>query len=630
MIPEEYRLIALFTIIGTLLVLLVWGRYRYDIVAFGALIITVIAGIIPSQQAFDGFGHQATIIVALVLIISRGFANSGAVDWFARLFIRAGRHVSSHIAIMAGIGASLSTVMNNIAALALLMPVDLQAAERAKRSPAVTLMPLSFATILGGLVTMIGTPPNIIVSSIREQHLGQPFQMFDYTPVGLACAFAGVIFVAFIGWRLLPKSTRERQAGKELFEVGTHLIELNVQEKSKVIGKTPRDLDDVCDEYNVAIIEILRDGQRLPSYSRWLHIQSNDILLIETVANKLDGFVNALELSYGNEKAQVTEPDVQAKAANTRHNVYGKALPANKSNTLSTDQKSKATQDNQLVLAEVVMLPGASVEGYSAARLRLKDQTGTWLIGISRQGRKMTDRVRHVSLKAGDVLLLMGLADRIRKASDWMGTLPLTERGLHVSDRKKALQAASLFAVAILLSSIGIIQLPVALAGIVVLYTLLNIVPLRQLYESIEWPVVVLIGSLIPIGIALQTSGGAQIIAKALVNASQGAEPWMILTALMVVTIMLSDMLNNTATALIAAPVAISVAEKLNVSADPFLMGVAIASSSAFMTPIGHNNNTLIMGPGGYRFGDYWRIGLPLEILIVSVSVPLILVVWPF
>ena len=624
MIPEDYRLVALFAILTVLFGLLIWGRYRYDIVALGALVVTVIVGIVPGSKAFEGFGHPATIIIALVLVVSRGLANSGAVDLIARYFIQAGRSNSSHIGMMAGIGAALSAVMNNVGALALLMPIDIQAAEKAKRSPALSLMPLSFATILGGLVTLIGTPPNIIISSIREKELGQPFSMFDYAPVGLGCAIVGVIFVAVIGWRLLPKSAQERDAGKELFELGTYLVELGVGPESKAVGQSLRDLEDACDEHDVAIVSLIRDGQRMPSYARWLEIKPDDILLIETVAQNLDGFVNALELTYGekSEDNEATKPE----AIVLRHGAGGYEL----AEKTEDETKGGKKKDVDLTIAEVVVRPGATIEGRTAAGVKLHDYYGTWLVGLSREGRRVTNRVRHMNLRAGDVLLLMGPEDRIKEASDWMGTLPLAARGLQVTDSTKALLAGGLFIAAILLASVGLMYLPVALAGLTILYVLFNIVPLRQLYDAIEWPVVVLIGSLIPIGAALQTTGGTEFLASGLLNIAFGAPPWLILTILMVVTMTLSDVLNNTATALIAAPVAIGVAEKLNVSPDPFLMAVAIAASCAFLTPIGHKNNTLIMGPGGYRFGDYWRMGLPLEILVIAVAVPLILVVWPF
>jgi len=269
------------------------------------------------------------------------------------------------------------------------------------------------------------------------------------------------------------------------------------------------------------------------------------------------------------------------------------------------------------------------VEGRTAQALRLHDLYGVWLIGISREGRQLTSRVRHMTIRAGDILLLIGQAERLRAASDSMGTLPLAERGLQITDRTKAALAGGIFAAAILAASVGWVYLPVGLAAVVVLYALTNIIPLRSLYDAIEWPVVVLIGSLLPIGAALEASGGTQLIAQSIADVAIGAPIWLVLTIIMVVTMTLSDILNNTATAVIAAPIAVGVANALNVNPDPFLMAVAIAASCAFLTPIGHKNNTLIMGPGGYRFGDYWRMGLPLEIVVIAVAVPMILLVWP-
>ncbi|MEN2494367.1 MAG: hypothetical protein TECD_00263 [Hyphomicrobiaceae bacterium hypho_1] len=595
MIPEEYRLTALFIITSTMLTLLIWGRYRYDIIALGALVVAVLTGVVPGEQAFEGFGHPATIIIALVLVASHGLTNSGAINLIVPFLIRSIRGTSSHIGIMGGIGAALSTVMNNVGALALLMPVDLQTADKAQRSPAPTLMPLSFATILGGLVTLIGTPPNIVVSSIREQHTGQPFQMFDFAPVGLGCAIAGITFVALIGWRLLPKTTREREAGKELFELGTYLIELTVNAKSKTVGKRLCDLNEACDTHNVTIIALLRDGLTMPIFARWLKIQSGDTLLIETTAEKLRDFVQALELD-------------------------------------KLDDSRTARKNSDLTFAEVVVPTDATIENRTVAIVQLYDRFETWLIGLSRQGSRVAKRVRHMKIKAGDVLLIMGPSNRIKEASDWMGTLPLAERNLQISYGKKPVLAVNLFAATIIIASLGLVHLPVALAGLSVLYVLLNIIPLRQVYESVDWPVVVLIGSLIPIGTAMQSTGGAHFLAQGILHIAQifNLQPWMMLLFIMIITMLLSNILNNTATAFVAAPVAISVSEKLGVNADPFLMGVAISASCAFVLPIGHQNNMLIMGAGGYKFGDYWRIGLPLQIVILSISAPLVIIVWPF
>ena len=610
----------LFAILFGLFAMLLWGRIRYDIVALGALVVAVVVGIIPGKTAFEGFGHPATIIIALVLVVSKGLANSGAVDLIARSLVPAGRSLLAHIGVMASLGAAMSALMNNVGALALLMPVDIQAAEREKRSPAITLMPLSFATILGGLITLIGTPPNIIISSIREEKLGAPFRMFDFAPVGIACAVAGVAYVALIGWRLLPKSTRERQAGKELFDLGSYLVELRFGPESKSIGKTVGELEDMLEGHDTILVEVIRDGQDVPGYARWMKTREGDVLLLETVAENLDKVVSELDLSFGSE-------DVTDAAQTEKAQALATAIAAGDANEEASEKKLK--RPAELSLIEVVVRPGASVEGRTAMAMRLYETYGVWLIGISREGRKVKNRVRSMSLRAGDVLLLLGTDDMLQAASDHLGTLPLAERGLQVRDGKQAAVAATIFVAAIGLASVGMMYLPVALAAVTILYVLLNIVPIRQLYDAIEWPVVVLIGSLIPIGAALENSGGTELLANWIVTISQGAPAWVVLTLLMIVTMTLSDVLNNTATALIAAPVGIGVANSLGVNPDPFLMAVAIAASCAFLTPIGHKNNTLIMGPGGYSFGDYWRMGLPLEILIVAVAVPMILIVWP-
>jgi len=632
--------ITLFALLTVVFALLIWGRFRYDLVAFGALVAAVILGVVPQADAFSGFGHPATIIIALVLVVSRGLSNSGAIDIIARSIISAGRSVSSHITIMAGLGAAMSALMNNVGALALLMPVDIQAAEKAKRSPAITLMPLSFATILGGLITLIGTPPNIIISSYREQEFGKPFQMFDFAPVGLVCAITGVAFVAFIGWRLLPKSTRDREAGPELFDTGLYLVELRVPEDSKVVGKRLSELDTMSNEHDTAIVALMQEGKRVQSWARWTPVRANDILLVETSASALDGLVNDWQLTY----AQAEEDhrrvpldrnvgDVTARLRLGRAVGSDQAESEGESENRKDEARDKSTESKaeagELSLLEVVVRPESRVEGRTAQALRLQDGHGVWLVGISRQGRKITSRVRHMSIQAGDILLLMGPADRLKAANEWLGTLPLAERGLQVTDRTNALLAAGIFGAAILAASFGVVYLPIALAAVVIAYVLTRIVPIRSVYDSIEWPVVVLIGSLLPIGAALETSGGTQLIAQGIADLSVGAPAWVVLTIVMVVTMTLSDILNNTATAVIAAPVAVGVAKALGVNPDPFLMAVAVAASCAFLTPIGHKNNTLIMGPGGYRFGDYWRMGLPLEIVVIAVAVPVILIVWP-
>ncbi len=585
----------LFGLLAVVFALLIWGRIRYDLVAFGALVVALMAGLVPVDRAFEGFGHPATVIIALVLIVSRGLSNSGAIDLVARYVIRTGRSLFAHVGIMSSVAAALSAIMNNVAALALLMPLDIQAAKKAKRSPALTLMPLSFASILGGMVTLIGTPPNIIIAAFREQAIGEPFHMFDFTPVGAAAAVAGILFVTLAGWRLIPAARGGQDVHKELFELANYVAEVRVPEGSEVIGKLVRDLDAAAEEADVVILGLVRRGRRMPGRARLVEIRAGDILVIEADAKAIDAFVGALKLEY-----------------------------------MGTEKHESGVLGPDLALMEVVVPEGARIDGRSSFSLRLLPRFGVILLGISRKGRRFHERVRKLTIRPGDVLLLLGPNERLPSVVEWLGVLPLRERDLKVLKRDKALLAVGIFALAIAAASFGLLYLPVALAAAAVLMVGLNIVPLRDVYQTVEWPVIVLLGAMIPIGAALEASGGTALIAKSLVTFAEGYGPVVVLTLLMVVTMTLSDVLNNTATTVIAAPIAIDVAKRLGVSPDPFLMAVAIAASCAFLTPIGHKNNTLIMGPGGYRFGDYWRMGLPLEVLVILVSVPLITVVWPF
>lgn len=587
--------IILFALFGAVFALLLWGRFRYDIVAFSALMIGVVLGVVPSKDAFSGFGHPATLVVALVLVVSAGLVRSGAVFLITRTLVDSSRNLGGHIALMGGIGGVLSAFMNNVAALALLMPVDIQTARKAGRAPGLSLMPLSFATILGGMVTLIGTPPNIIIASIREETLGEPFHMFDFAPVGGVTAIAGLIFVALVGWRLIPQKTGENQSGDPMDDYAEYIAELTVPDGSKLIGQRIRELHAVADKNDVAILGLIRDGKRRYGTAMNSALRAGDAMVLEATPDALDEFRAALSLGFADEKRE---------------------------------GRLRADGDGVAVI-EVVVTDQSRINGKNAQSIGLAWRQRSVLMGISRQGRKIKSQVRKEIVQTGDILLLLVPSDNAADVTEWLGCLPLADRGLQVTDDKKVWLAIALFGGAVLLASFGLLYLPVALGLVVVAYVLTKIVPLSELYTHIEWPVVVLLGSMIPLGAALETSGGTELIATALVGLTEGMAPWMILTVLMVVTMSLSDVLNNTATTIVAAPVGIQMAQSLGVSPDPFLMAVAVAASSAFLTPIGHKNNTLILGPGGYSFGDYWRMGLPLEILVVAVSIPAILVFWP-
>ena len=572
---------------------LLWGRVRYDLVAFAALILALMVGAVPVEKAFSGFGHPATVIIALVLIVSRGLFNSGVVEAIARVCVAGVKGVGTHIGLMSGVGGLLSAVMNNVAALSLLMPVDIEAARKAGRSPGLTLMPLSFATILGGMVTLIGTPPNIVVATVREEALGEPFSMFDFAPVGIVVAVAGVLFVALVGWRLLPANRQKENPAVALADLTGYVFETSVAENSKLIGAPLREAFPLAEEHDVVITGLIRNHMRRAGSARREIVKEGDILVLEGAAESIEQFVGAARLGSG-------DPD-----------------------------KNVELLGESMAIAEAVVPVGARIAGRSATDLRLAYRHGVMLLGVSRRGRSFRERVRKLQILPGDILLLYGAEDRLDQAVQWLGCLALADRGLTVLQRQKAGLAIGAFALAILAASLGWLYLSVALGAVVVVYVVFGLVKPTEVYESVEWPVIVLLGSLIPIGSALESSGGTALIAQWILFATEGLAPVVVLAILMIVTMSLSDVLNNVATALIAAPIGLEIAGRLELNPDPFLMAVAVAASCAFLTPIGHKNNTIVMGPGGYRFGDYWRMGLPLEILVVAVSLPAILFFWP-
>ena len=406
--------IILFVLMGLLFFMLIWGRFRYDLVAFSALLIALIAGVVPLEQAFSGFGHPATVVIAFVLIISRGLSNSGVVEYVAGRLISTGRSLLMHISLMSAISAGLSALMNNVAALALLMPVDLQAADKEKRSPAMTLMPLSFASILGGMITLIGTPPNIIISAFREKSLGEPYAMFDFAPVGAACAVLGILFIAVIGWRLIPAERSRHDTGKELLDLEGYIAELAITPGSSVIDQRLGDLDPFAEEFDAQFLGVFRFAQRLPGLARRTVLQEGDVLVIEAIPEKIEKLRAALKLEF-----------------------------------VSTEPGSDLLNRSDLEMREVVVPDGARATGRIANVLSVLKRNGVSLLGLSRRGSRFRERLRLQQIQPGDLLLLLGSADSLAEVSQRLGVLPLAERGLAVLQREKALLAIIIFAAAI-------------------------------------------------------------------------------------------------------------------------------------------------------------------------------------
>ena len=589
----QIELTQIFVLLGLVFTLLVWGRIRYDLIAFGALIIAATLGLVPTQDVFSGFGHSAVAIIALVLIVSRGLSSSGAVELIASKLIDPDRPLPLHIAVVAALAAGLSAIINNVAALALLMPLDIEAARKAKRSAGQTLMPLSFATILGGMITLIGTPPNIVISEYRRGALGEPFGMFDFAPVGLVVATAGIAFVSLFGWRLL--STKSSLLDTEnAVTKGRYIAELRIGEQASTEGMVVEDLYASSNDVDVHILGLVRNGKRIPGIARREELRASDFLVVEGDPKSIEAFMGQAGLEF----------------AGSEKHVGG---------VVSTG----------LTLSEVIVPDGARIQDRTSRSLKLLQRHSVTLLGVARNGKSFQDRVRLLPIRAGDVLLLLGTPDRISAATEWLGVLPLEGRKTQVVQRNKAGLSIGIFMLAVALAVFSIVPLSVALGGAVIAYVALGLVSGREVYTSVEWKVIVLLASLIPLAEAFEHFGGAELIANQIVTITEGYPAWVSLVALMIVTMTLSDFLNNVATTLIAAPISMSIAAATGTNPDTYLMTVAVAASCAFLTPIGHKNNTIIMGPGGYRFGDYWRIGLPLEVIVICVAVPTIIFVWP-
>lgn len=584
---------SIIAILLAVLGLFIWGKWRYDVVALMALFTCSLLGLVPISQIFSGFGHPATITVAIVLIISYGLTKAGAVEGIVRLVTPLAGIPSLHIAALIFIAAFLSMFMNNVGALALLMPIAIQSTVKAGRSPSTVLMPLSFGSILGGLVTLIGTPPNIIIATYRGSVTGEPFTMFDFAPVGGAVAIAGILFMALIGWRLV--NIRKTSAGTNLFEIDDYLFEVKVTKDSKVNGLTMREFEDIINQYDITLTALINKKQYHPVPPKRHQLATGDMLILEGPQDEIDRVVSKYKLAlHGADSAR-------------------KAI-----------SHSRGT-----VMMEVVLAPRSLIENKTVEQIRFKVNYGVNLLAVSREGKSLRGRLRQLMLKAGDVLLLHGEQEHVEDVIGKLGCFPLAQRGVDFGKRKFATLSLSIFAVAIALSTLGIVPIQVALGVTVVLMAIFHIIPIQELYDGVDWPVIVLLGAMIPVGGVLESTGTTKILADGLLHIAGDASIVVILTAVLIITMTLSDILNNAATAILMAPIGKTIAESAGVSPDPFFMAIAVGASCAFLTPIGHQNNALVMGPGGYRFGDYWRIGLPLEVIIVTVAIPLILIVWP-
>ncbi len=576
-VPQIY----IFAVLAATLSLFIWGRWRYDIVALMALLAVVLGSLIPAAKAFSGFGHPAVITVAAVLVISRAIQNSGLIGWLARglgAFNRGPNFQTGAVVVLVGI---LSAFMNNVGALALLLPVVIQTARQSDRSPAELLMPLSFGSLLGGLVTLIGTPPNIIIATYRGTLGDAPYSMFDFTPVGLIIALAGAVFIALGGWRLIPARKGQGANGDGLFHIEGYITEVIVPRKSGLSGTSIGDLLAPAGEGEIVAVALQRRNRRRIKPKLSDPVRIDDRLLLEGSAEAIETIVHETGLRLAG----------------------------------STTLAPGDLESDDVHFVEAVVTPTSRLVRRTVAQAMFGRRHGLNLLALARQGRPIREEIRKVRLRAGDVLLLQGDAEAIPESLSALGCLPLAERDLALHRLPSPLPLI-IFAVAIAVSLFGLLTIPVAFTAAVVALVLGRCISLRELYGSIDWSVIVLLAAMVPVGMAVENSGATALIADGVASLADVLPPWSIVLVILLVAMVLSDVMNNAATAVLMAPLAFGVATRIGVSPDPLLMAVAVGSSCAFLTPIGHQSNVLVMGPGRYRFVDFVRAGLPLIFLL--------------
>ena len=598
--PMTHHQIAIAAILLCTVVLFLWAKWRHDLVAMSALLVSVLLGLVPTHEAFTGFAHPAVITVAAVLVLSQSLQTSGAIDALTRVLLPESMEHHWVLVILVALAAFLSAFMNNVGALALLMPIGIQLAKTNAIPIGRVLMPLAFGSILGGMTTLIGTPPNLIVAGFRESVIGSSYTMFDFSPVGIVVAICGVLFVLFAGRWLIPERTR---AGIEDFDTGHYLSEAHLPESAKAVGLRIHQAEELVEHTGAQVVALVRGGQKTIAPHGNTKLRAGDTLVIEAEPKPLMKAIGLLGLELS--------PPAELKTADTES-----ALPKN-------------FEDEDLALMEVVVMPTSGIISRSAISLRLRARYGINLLAISRQGQRNVARLRSMRFRPSDVLLMEGPIDQLQSFAFNNGCVPLADRSLRIPQPGHAWIAAIIMLAAIMGAGFGLMPAAITFCLGAIVLALGGILPLEKVYSAIDWPVVVLLGALIPVAEAMSSSGLADLLAQGLVNQIPEASIWIAIVVLMVVTMSLSDFMNNAATAAVMCPIALSTATSLGIASDPLLMSVAVGASCAFLTPIGHQNNTLILSPAGFKFGDYWRLGLPLEVVVVVTATPMILLIWP-
>jgi len=582
-----------FAVLAGVMALFVWGRWRYDLVAVTGLLAAVLLGVVPADNAFAGFSNDIVIIVGSALVVSAAVARSGVIERTVQAIAPHVTDFRSQLIVLIVTVAAMSAFVKNIGALAIMMPIAFQMARRSGAPISRYLMPMAFASLLGGLMTLIGTSPNVIVSGIREELTGRPFSMFDYTPVGLALAVAGVGFLA-VGYRLLPGGQRPAVAMGEALDVQAYITEARVPAGSPAVGRMVAALGG-RDGDEVTVTTLLRGGEPKRDVHGNTKLREGDIVLLE-------GAPDALERLIAREGLEL---EGHHRAFDARRN------------------------REEVGVVEAVIGTDSILIGEAAGRLELHSRYDINLLAVSRSGQRFVKRLRDIRLRAGDVIVLQGVLAQFPLRLQELGCLPLAEREVRLGNLSRSVLPLLILGVAMALTALGLLSVEIAFFGAAAATVMVGALPLREAYAAVDWPILIMLGALIPVSEAISDTGGTDLLAAGLSQLASGLGPWGALALIMVAAMALTPFLNNAATVLVMAPIAAGFATQLGHRPEAFLMAVAVGAACDFLTPIGHQCNTLVMGPGGYRFGDYWRLGLPLSVLVVVLGVPLIALVWP-
>ena len=584
---------AAFGLVVAMLLLFMWGKLRYDLVAMLILLAGATLGVVNPKHAFEGFSNPVIIIIASVLIVSKAISASGVLNGMMTTLLSRVSSTSGQVGMLTAFVTFLSAFIKNVGTLGIFMPVAMDTARRAGRSPSIYLMPLAFGSLIGGTITKIGTSPNLLISEVRVQNgASEPFALFDFLYVGLPLSCAAILFL-MIGWRLVPQRISAAKPGGE--NTAHYTTELKILEDSPLIGKDVSEVEALA-EGDLIVTSIIRDNghEYFPSRS-WM-LYKNDVIVVRA------------------------DPKAAAKI-----------VDKGKLQIVGADELDAPEGGHpELEIVEAVVIEDSPLVGNSPSAMRLRRRYDVNLLAISRSGTQIATRIGSHLFRPGDVIVFQGWSERLPAALQELGCLPLADRGLSgLGRQRQGLVSLAILAIAMVLISTKIVPVDVGFFGAAVLILLFRQLSLKEAYEAIEWPVIVMLGCLIPVGEGLKETGATDVVAQVLSTWATNMPGIYALGMMLVASMVLTPFLHHAAAVLVLGPVAAVLAKNLGYNVDPFLMAVALGCACDFLTPIGHQNNLLVMGPGGYRFFDYWRLGLPLSIIIAVGGTLLISFFWP-